>query len=273
MKTNGTEFKRMVVGLPHSARDYATVGISAKLAELLRLDLVAAFLEDAGLMNMAGLPGARELRVLDGGWHQVECSRLANELDHAARNAQRLFGQAVHGCRVATSFRHERGSTADVVASLITVDDIFVVIEPKNSAERMTNQFIQLVDAAFNAASAVMIVPSRMTRSAGPVVAISAGPDDVSVATASTIADAAGEKLIALDLSDETVSGPQGESPEPASRPRGRSTSDALAARLASLKERLLVLPRGVLADSEVMTLASLRAVPVIIVEAGRTGR
>src|SRR3974390_294285 len=89
------EFSRMVLGLPQSRADYAGVRATAELAELLGLNLVATFVEDASLVEMASLPGMRELRPLGGGWRPIELSQLTRELERAAQAAQRLFVETI----------------------------------------------------------------------------------------------------------------------------------------------------------------------------------
>ena len=113
-----TEFKRMLLGLPQSAADYEMVGVTARLAELLQLNLVAMFVEDRSLIDIAGLPCVRELRALGGGWQPIEIGQLTAELEHAAATAHRLFADIARNCSVETSFRVEKGSAADVIGSL-----------------------------------------------------------------------------------------------------------------------------------------------------------
>jgi hypothetical protein len=102
------EFKRMVLGLPLSATDYEMVSVTAKLAELLRLNLVGMFVEDRSLINIANLPCVRELRALGGGWQPIEIGQFTTELEHAAATAHRLFSKIARNCNIETSFRAEK---------------------------------------------------------------------------------------------------------------------------------------------------------------------
>jgi hypothetical protein len=270
-----TAFRRMVLGLPQSASDYATLRATAELAELLRLSLVATFVEDESLTQIAGLPFARELRLLGGGWHPIEMQKLAAEMERTAATARRLFADVVQHCSIETSFSLARGSPAAVIASLATSEDIIVVIEPKNPAERFTKQFTELVGAAFHANAAVMIIPNRVARSTGPVVAIAADPDDPSIPAALGIAAAAGERVIIAVRSDDFKPSSElsklidasGVKIEVVAIRRRAANASMLAAELHNLRERLLVITRGTIADAEAPALASLRSVPVVIVE------
>jgi hypothetical protein len=270
-----TAFRRMLVGLPQSTSDYATLRATAELAELLRLSLVATFVEDESLTNIAGLPFARELRMLGGGWQPIEMEKLAAEMAGTAATAQRVFADVVQHCSIETSFSLAKGSPAAVIGSIATSEDIIVVIEPRNPAERFTQQFTELVAAAFRANASVMIIPNRISRSTGPVVAVAVGPEDPSIPAALGIAAAAREKLIIVSRSDEfeltselsrLIESSDVKTEIAQSRRRAVNAS-MLAADLHGLNERLLVVTRGTIADAEVPALASLRSVPVVIVE------
>ena len=268
------EFKRMILGLPQSAGDYPLVGATVKLAEMLQMHLVAMFADDRSLMHVAGLPFARELRPLGGGWQSIDVGQLTAEFERSSAAARRLFGEVVRNCRVETSFRVEQGTAADIIASLATAEDIVVVIEPTNPAERVTQQFIRLMDAAFRTSASVMIVPCRIARLSGPIVALASGPEDPSIEAAAGIANAAREKLIivgpaerftpnsSLSQAIETAGGRMEFAPTTA-----LPNVAKLAGELQRWNERLLVMSRGVLDDVQVPTLASLRSIPVVVIE------
>jgi hypothetical protein len=272
-----TEFKRMVLGLPQSASDYPMVGMIAKLAELLHLSLVGMFMDDRSLMHIAGLSCVRELRSVSAGWQPIDIDTLATELDRGAATAHRLFTEAVQSCSVETSFRVEKGLAGDVIGALATAQDIIVVIEPKNPAERVTQQFTRLVGAAFQAAAAVMVVPSRIARFAGPIIAVARNPEDSSINVAVRLAAAAREKLVIVGPSDIlglsssisnltlSVGAPVELAPIPA--PLKMMT---VAGDLRRWNERLVVMSRGTLKDSEALALASFRSIPVVITEPPR---
>jgi hypothetical protein len=59
-------------------------------------------------------------------------------------------------------------------------------------------QFSWPLEAAFQSDAAVMVVPARIARIAGPVVAIAIAPDDPSVGAAAAIAIAAKEDLVII---------------------------------------------------------------------------
>ena len=192
------DYKRMVLGLPHSAPDYASVAFTAQLAELLGIDIVGLFVEDESLADLAALSCVRELRSLGGGWHPIDAAQLAQGAGHAAADARRLFQGAAKALRVGTRFNLAKGSIAEAIGSHSKIDDIIAVIEPRNPAERVTHQYRQLVESAFNAPAAMLLVPSRLSRSKGPIVAVARSAQDPSIHAALGIATSIKEQLIVL---------------------------------------------------------------------------
>jgi hypothetical protein len=264
----------MLVKLPHSAQDYAAVGVAAQLADLLGTSLVATFVRDAELVDAAALPCVREWRSLGGGWHPIEAPQLARQLERASAAARQLFHDAVRRTRIEASFNVATGSSEHAVASAAAADDIIVIIEPRNPVERVTQQFTRLLDSAFKTSLAIMLVPSRTPRTAGPIATVMSGPDDRAVRSAIAIAAAAKERVVAL--------GPPGVGVEPAVAKLAAAAGvciesgpiiqhslsvASLQAQLGQLSERLLVMARGDLIDKNAATIASLRGTPVLLTE------
>lgn len=271
------DFKRMLVRLPQSAGDYAAVGVTAQLADLMGASVVATFVQDVELVDVAALPCVRELRPFGGGWHPIEGSQLVRQLELAAATARRLFHDAVRPTRIETSFNVARGSFADVMGASAAADDIVVIIEPRNPAERVTQQFTRLVDAAFGASGAVMVVPSRIARRAGPVAVVISGPGDPSIRPALAIAAAAKEKLIVLgpaalsaDASISELAGLAGVRIEFGPAMPELLDVSSLLTHLAHLNERLVVMTRAAGIDRGAALVASRRRVPLLLTEPGR---
>lgn len=268
------DFKRIVLGLPHSATDYGSVAFTAQLAELLGLDIVGLFVEDENLADLAALPCVRELRSLGGGWHPIDASQLTQGTGQAAAAARRLFEGAAKALQTGTRFNLVKGSIADVIGSESTVDDIFAIIEPKNPAERVTHQYRQLLEGAFNAPAATLLVPSRISRRTGPVVAVATSGQDPSLHAALGIATSSKEQLIVLappGMDRVAIARLAEASGVPVDwRPlAGGGTGDSeLALLLSRINERFLVLsrtrPNGGRPPSQ---LASGRGVPVLVTE------
>ena len=278
--TERPEFKRMLVGLSQSRADQEALSLTVRLAELLGLHLLATFVEDASLRDVAALPFVRELRPLGGGWRPIEAAQLAQELDQAAEAARRLFDEVAGASAIETSFSLARGSIGDVIGGLAQPDDIIVIIEPRHPAERVTQQFLGLVNVAFAAAAAVMIVPSRIARTTGPIAAVAAGADDPSISAGLTIAAAADEKLIVFALKDAKIdsavakmAGSAGVRIETISTKMERIDGDTLVSDFARAGERLVIMTRGVFDDALPSTIATRLGIPVLVIEPKKTGK
>jgi hypothetical protein len=270
------DFKRMVMQLPHSANDYASVAFTAELAGLLGLDLVGVFVEDESLADLAALPCVRELRLFGSGWHSLDATQLERVSSQAAVDARHLFAQAAKMLNVATRFDLVKGSIDEAIGSQSSADDIIVVIEPKNPAERVTHQFRQLLDVAFNAPAAVLLVPSRIRRRTGPIVAVADSARDTSVHAAIELATSVKERLIVLTPPefDELEMARAAEGSGVAVDRRsllGKSTgAPELAALLSRINQQFLVLSKGGADLRLPPQLASWLGVPVLVTEMER---
>jgi len=269
---NTSDFKRMVLGLPHSAADYEGIETAAALAETLGLDLLAALIEDDGLLGLAGQPYARELRPLGAGWQPVDAVRFGQELQQAADAMRLRFFERLRARNVRKRFQISRGTAAQVIGSLVQPTDIVVLFESRHPAERIAQQTADLVEAAFATASTVMIVPCHIARRYGPVVVLAAAPDDVSVRTAAAIASAAKEHLVVLNVSgrslaigDEVLA--RSVHVEEIMVHESLADPRAIAAVLAGINERLLVAPLAPFQRRALQAIASLRGVPVLVTD------
>jgi len=262
-------FKRMVLGLPHSAIDYGSVTFAAELADLLGLDLIGIFAEDDRLMDLAVLPCVREFRLSGDGWHRLDAAQLERSSNQMAAEARRLFGDAVKALRIGTRFDLLKGQIAEAIGSQSMADDILAVIMPRNPAERVTYQFRQLLNAALSRPGATLVVPSRISRRRGPIVVIAGNEHDTSAEVGLRLARAAQERLIVL-----TPAGANEPMPAPPIAGMAavdwRSTRSSqiglpeLSSLLALTAERLVVLSRAV--DVNLASqLASERGVPVLL--------
>lgn len=270
------EFKRIVLGLHRSAADRTPLGLAAELAGLLRLDLLGLFLADEGIFHLAGLPFARELRSVGDGWRPLDIDELNRDVDLMARSAQRLFAETAGTLRTASSFSVMRGASSETIAAVSRAGDIVMIVEPGMPAERLTHPFATVVAAALRSAASVMLVPGRVMRRSGPVVAISAAPEDGSIAAALTIAAAAGEDLVVVAgfEADSAWNARLAETAAAAGlRARMVSTraplkdASAVSLVLTGLNERLVVMSQRAVDDPMPSMLAALRGVPVLVVD------
>src|SRR5665811_347918 len=201
-------FKRLVLGLQPGAHN-RTMRLAVELADLLHLDLLGLFLEDTSLLDLAGIPFSREFRPLGGGWHTLDLDRLLHDFELAARSIERKFMGAAKRLTTGYQFEVARGSLAKTFASVSRRDDIVMIVEPQSPAERATQQFTWLLEAAFRSAAAVILVPPHIARTKGPVVAIAASAGDPSISAAAAIAVAAKEELVIIEADGHHADDPR----------------------------------------------------------------
>ncbi len=250
--------------------------LAIELAQLLNLDLLGLFLEDTSLHDLAAFPFARELRPLGGGWHPIDASQLTRDLALAARTAEMAFAEAAKQLPTEWRFEVARGPLASAFTTVSQTNDIVVISAPVSAAERATQQFSWLVDAAFQSTAAVLLVPRRVVRVQGPIVAVAAGVDDPSLVVAADIAAAANEGLVIIDVCAEAIADARIEALGAGKNlkinrivagPKAGADTPSLVHALRPFRERLIVLTRRAADGHAASALAAERGVPVLILE------
>lgn len=268
-------FKRLVLGLQPSAPD-RTMQLAVELADLLHLDLLGLFLEDTSLHDLASIPFSREFRPLGGGWHTLDLDRLSRDFELAARSIERKFMDAAKRLPTGCQFAVARGPMTTTLASISRSDDIVMIVEPRSPAERATQQFSWLLEAAFRSAAAVMLVPPQIVRTKGPIVAMAISPDDPSIQAAAAIALAAKEELVIIETDGRNADHPGITKlaadttltiKAVAAADIGLTDPAACALAFRQIQERLIVMTRGAFADGAASAIAGARRIPVLVVE------
>jgi hypothetical protein len=263
-------FDRLVVGLPQSTGNASAFAVAADLAEFLQLELLAAFIADAALHDLAGFPAARELRILDQQWQPVDVAKMSQDIEDAVGLARRRFAETVGSRAMKVSFDILAG--AEPIVSLLKADDIVAIIEPSHPGESITRQFTALFDAAFESAAAVLVVPRHVVRVRGPIMALANGPEDTSIRVALDIAAALKERLVvaglaAIELPTEIIAEAQDRG---VAVDRLDSGAYACAVPSPQSNERLRVVGRG-LVRRTAQIFSTLQGVPLLAIYAARS--
>lgn len=269
-------FKRVVLGLLPRAPDH-TMQLAVELAQLLNLELLGLFLEDTSLHDLASIPFAREFRPLGGGWHPIDTSQLSRDLELAAQKAKRTLAEAAKYLPIEWRFEVARGPMTTTIGAISQINDIVVIGEPISAAERVTQQFSWLVQAAFRSAAAVLVVPSRIARVRGPVVTVATVPDDPSIAVGADIAMAADEALVIVDMCENAIEEMHIKALATAkgltvthviagSR-TARAGAASLMQELHGLSERLIVMTRSASDGQAASIIAAERQIPILVIE------
>jgi hypothetical protein len=242
------EFTRIVLGLDRSVPDRTTMRLAAELARLLRLDLFGLFAEDPRLASIAATHHMREFRMLERQWRPVEGRSLLSDLEMSASIARRAFDEATRTSGVSHRFEVVRARVAEAIASVSCATDILVLAEPRTPADRALRSFSEIVTATMTSPASVLIVPNRIAREHGPILAIVDEPDDPSMASATAIAAAANERVEIVASMDLISS-------------RRRSTQPG---------ERMIVMTLRASGDIDPSSVVSERHVPILVLKKAR---
>lgn len=271
MAATPRSFGRMVLGLPQNAQDYPAIDTAAELAERLGVQFLGAFIVEPAMLGLGGIPGAQQLKSLTAGWQPIEADSLARDMQEAADAARRKFLAVTGRLSIEAAFQLAHGVAAEIVASLASANDIVVMIEPRHPADRITRQFLSLVEAAFQATSSVMLLPSRVLRKEGPIVVVAAGGGDKAVELGIDIARAMHEQLVVINASTEPISNPALAPGGPVrcrviSVPsRAPSIEQQIQIGLAGVRERMIIACRSTLDSAQSRAVAYERGVPVLV--------
>jgi hypothetical protein len=265
--SNG-RFKRMVVGLPQGMGTPSAVQAAADLAEFLQLELLAAFIADAALLDLAEFPAMRELRLLDQQWQPLDVARIARDLEETANLARRRFDEIVGSRTIKTGF--DVFARAELMVSRIEAGDIVTIIEPSHPGESITRQFTALFDAAFETAAAILVIPRRIVRTSGPIMALAGGPEDPSIRIALEIAAALKERLIVVappgvPLPPDIAADAQ-QLAVPVEQLAGNANAPSPLPSSSRSGERLRVITRRLLGDASQL-FSMLQGVPLLVLD------
>lgn len=268
-------YRRVLLDLRHASTDRGGIRAAAELARLLDLELTGVFVEDAALLGLSEHSFVRELRLPGHEWHPLDPGRIAEEVRAAAAAARRMLDAHCAALGVPSLFEIVRGDPTEAVAALLDTSDILALIEPGTAAERLAAGMA----APATRPAATLLVPPRVRRHHGPVVALVAHATDPGLRTAAAIAAAAAERLLVLliphgdaALKSAAIAAARavGVPPERIqTRALRAATPEAVAHALGGTEERLLVLTRddALLPAAVPSQLAAARQVPVLLVE------
>jgi hypothetical protein len=223
---------------------------AAEFARLLRLELLGIFIEDPSLLALCALPFARELRMPECDWQALQPRRLEDELRAAGLQARQLFRHEVESRGVAGRFEVRRGDPAALTGEFAQPTDILVVVEPQ-AADALAPAREVIRRAALSSPASLLVLPRSGMAGPGLVAAVADSESDTCFELASRVAAASGETAIAVPL---------------AARSTPALLSASLTRALGAQRERLLIMPRNLVTFETLLSVASERRVPVLLV-------
>lgn len=280
------EVRRLILDLGQGAADPLALQMAADLAGWLGVDLHGLFIEDEAVLALAGLPFARELRLLTHEWTPLDADSIAAELRHAADEARRMLTGILAAARVPGGFEVRRGDPAACLAEISRAGDM-VLLALSGSVSARPPQDAARTRAAMarGATSALLVLPARPRRRHGPVVVVPEGAADPALEIAARIAAATHEPLTIL-LRDPGAGTAEAARDRAAAFgvPRQRvalaglaqpgiGSAEGVSVALAGHGGSLIVLGRAATGDGvEAAHLAAAHGVPVLLIEAPPAG-
>ena len=269
-------YRRVIVGLCHGEAEAETMRTAAEFAQLLGLGLHCLLIEDEALLSLAELPFAREIRLPTHTWSPLTTDAIEADIRQIVIQTRRRMDEIIRDIGVPTEFEVLRGDPATCIATTCQTSDIVVVAGHGPSTIPATHSIARLRAGAHEAATSILLLPTRFKHRHGPVVAILTGAADSALDMACRLAAGAREDLVIVlpeQVEKQAVeSRARGRADLPSARIsirviRGIQMEDFLHA-LTDLRERLIVAVREASTAAVVSRVAAERGVPLLLVGA-----
>jgi hypothetical protein len=118
--------RRIVVGLEAQPRSRAALRAAAEIAARTETELVALFVEDANLLEWAGLPFAREVGFPSAVSRALDAAAMERSLRALAREAERSLAAIAQGTSLRWSYRVARGAMMTELLAAAAESDLVV---------------------------------------------------------------------------------------------------------------------------------------------------
>lgn len=138
-KQHATPTTRVLVALNASRRDSEALELAASLAARRRAELLAVFVEDINLLNLAELPFAKEIDRASGVERELDNLRLARAQKSRISQVQHALDQIIAKLQIQASFRIVRGHFVQAVLSTAEELDILFLCHREEPAEMLSD--------------------------------------------------------------------------------------------------------------------------------------
>lgn len=265
-ETQRPPFRRLILELALGPLDAHAMRLAAEFARDFGLDLHGVYVEDESLVNLAGFPFAREIRLPTADWRAIDAGNLNTEMRQHAEDARLRLRRVLDQMGLRGGFEIRRGDPMHCVAGVCSPSDIIVIA---GSATVRRPNVEALRHAAALSPASVLMIPERPTKSRGPIVVIANTADDPEVEMAGRFAAALHAPLLLLvpdDSADGLGRSEHHGTVEIRSVPSLRA--DDLLRALGHIPERLIVLTRaavGITGMEGASRIAASVSVPVLV--------
>lgn len=153
--------RRIVVGLEALPRSRAALHAAAEIAARTQVELLALFVEDANLLEWAGLPFAREVGYTSAVSRTLDAVAMERRLRAMAQEAERSLAALARGMPLRWTYQVARGALMTELLAAAAETDLIVAAALADWTPRRL---------ASSARSAVLVV-QELVRPGTPVVA------------------------------------------------------------------------------------------------------
>lgn len=129
---------RILVALNASRRDFRALELGASLAARKQAELLALFVEDINLFNLAELPFAKEIDRASAVERELDNLRVARVQKSRIGQIRQTLDQLIERLQIPVSFRVVRGHFIPTVLSTAEEVDILFLSHKEESADRLT---------------------------------------------------------------------------------------------------------------------------------------
>lgn len=126
---------RILVALTASRRDFRALELAASLAAHKQAELLALFVEDINLFNLAGLPFAKEIDRVCAVERELDNLRLARAQKSRIDQIQQALDQLIGRLQIQASFRVVRGQFIQAVLSAAEGLDVLILCHKEAPAD------------------------------------------------------------------------------------------------------------------------------------------
>ena len=128
-KLTAPSIKRVIVALDHSRQDANTLRQAVELAERAHAELVALFVEDEQLLQLAQLPFSQEISGASGVVRNLDQNAITRQMTRQVDELQHLLVQSVGSRAVHSTVKVVRGQFAvEALAEAGETDVVFVSV-------------------------------------------------------------------------------------------------------------------------------------------------
>ncbi|MGW8317635.1 MAG: universal stress protein [Candidatus Promineifilaceae bacterium] len=119
--------RRILVAMDASTHSLAALEAAADLAASLEAELIGLYVEDENLLNLAGLPFAREVRPTSATSRRISSDRMEQELRLEALQARQAMKAAADRVQAQWTFRIVRGQVTQAVLTAALEADLIAM--------------------------------------------------------------------------------------------------------------------------------------------------